>query len=89
MANVPTVEFVKQDGFTVVCIMTSADMRNDGFQGVNYVNYDVETQKVVGYGYSKGWDGQGAGSMISGAKNAKIAAHRYINRRKREAQRAS
>ncbi len=62
-------------------IMTSADMYNDGFKGVNYVNYDCATGKVVGYGHSKGWDGQGAGSMISGTYNAKRAAQRYIARR--------
>lgn len=80
MVNLPTVEFVKKDGVTVVCIMTSATKYHDGFNGVNYQNYDVDTEKIVGCGYSKGWDQQGGGPMLSATVNAKRAATRYIKR---------
>lgn len=88
MANIPTVEFVKKEGHTVVCVLTSADMYNDGFKGVNYVNYDVDTNLVVGYGQSKGYgpDFDGCGSMITGIKNAKAAANRYLVRKLRRIQ---
>lgn len=83
MANIPSVEFVVEDDITVVCVMTFADLYHDGFKGVNYVNYDVQTQCVVGYGCSKGWDGAGAGSMIFATKNAKRSAKRYIARKRK------
>lgn len=83
MANVPTVHFVRRrdSNVSVVCIMTFADLYNDGFKGVNYANYDVATGKLVGRGFSKGREGTGLGSMISATENAKRAAHRYISRR--------
>jgi hypothetical protein len=85
MANVPTVHFVEKDGIKVVCVLVSADMYHDGFKGVNYVNYDCASEKVVGYGYSKGFgpNADGAGSMITGRQNATNAAMRYINRKKK------
>lgn len=83
MANIPTVEFVKKDGITVICVMTFADIYHDGFKGVNYTNYDVDTEKVVGYGYSRGFDKTGAGSMPMATKNAKRAADRYITNKLR------
>lgn len=84
MANIPTVEFVTQGPHTVVCVMTFADMYHDGFKGVNYVNYDCATKKVVGHGFSMGFgpNADGAGSMITGTKNAKRAARRYLKRKR-------
>jgi len=76
MANLPDVRFHEApDGRKWVAIVTSAFEYSDGFRGCNWMLYDPDGA-LEGYGYSKGWDGQGAGSALRAHDNARAAARR-------------
>jgi hypothetical protein len=77
--NLPTVEIVEHCGVKMICVVTSGFP--DNFRGCYWQLYDLDG-KIVGYGESKGWGGNGAGSALTAMKNAKTSARRRIARRR-------
>lgn len=76
MANLADVRFLKDPtGRMWVAVVTSAMQYSDGFKGCNWQLYSPEG-KIVTYGISRGWDGEGAGSALSAHDYARRAAKR-------------
>ena len=79
MANVPIVSTIKEDGRVLFITVCMAFDYSDGFRGCNWHLFD-EDGHVISYGYSRGWDQQGAGSAIYAMRYARRAARRYLKR---------
>jgi len=75
--NIPHVETIRKHGHTVVCISCSEGRLADG---AVWSVFDVDRDKLVKYGTSMGWDGQGAGSMLEASKVARKRAHDYLRK---------
>lgn len=79
MGNVASVSTIKGETKILFAVVNSTTVYSDGFKGCNWYLYD-EDGKTISYGYSRGWDKQGAGSRISAMKNARASARRHLKR---------
>lgn len=79
MGNVPYVSTVRKNNRTLFVAVCSATVYEDGFKGSSWWTYD-EDGNPMSHGYSKGWDGEGAGSALTAMQNGRASAHRHLRR---------
>jgi hypothetical protein len=83
MANFAECALVTDEsGRGVIVAVTSAHMDGVG-GGCWWVLTSAQTGRMVHHGLSKGWDGAGAGSALSGMKAGKAAARRWLKKQAR------
>jgi hypothetical protein len=80
--NVPSLEIIRDGDRWLAAIVTSG--APDQFPGCYWFLYD-ETGHQVTYGFSKGFDGGGAGSWPCAERLARRAAKRHFRRLAQEA----
>lgn len=75
--NVPDVMVITVKGTKFIVAVSSG--APDRFPGSYWYLYDIDG-KTLGYGQTKGWDGQGAGSALRARDLARAAARRRLRR---------
>ena len=74
--NVPDVTVYKYAGHRFIIV---SDTRRPDAAGCYWRLYDIDA-RLLCYGYSLGWDGDGAGAALSAPKLAKAAARRLVRK---------
>ncbi|MFL7901594.1 hypothetical protein ACJ41P_10705 [Azospirillum argentinense] len=75
--NLPDVAIIADSSGAPAFIAVVSSGYPDRFPGAYWRLFDMKGEYIAG-GQSKGWDGQGAGSMLSAMTNAKSAAKRRL-----------
>jgi hypothetical protein len=76
MANFADCRLVEHEGKCVIVSVTSGTY--DGIGSGCWWVLHSKKGKLLNHGFTKGWDGKGAGSMISSMKAGKAAARRFL-----------
>lgn len=75
--NLPDVAIINDAAGRPAFVAVVSSGQPDRFPGCYWRLFDMTGEHVAG-GESKGWDGKGAGSMLSAMKNAKAVAKRRM-----------